>query len=216
MKKILFLLLLAATSLDAAWVAATQAKVLVDGNGNQVGTGGSGSSGVSVTAFSGSAATEFAKLTQATAAMNSTLTLVYGAASKTAESTIISSPASLSFGARTVGWVSLTQTAFTGLTPNANSTFGITGTAGTSAYTAYRIRVSAETGVVSLRFTQHNGATVSTGFGASNGHQILPNDRPQWLGPYTIVGAVPYFTLRASALSGATSGSAWIEIEGQP
>lgn len=156
-------------------------------------------------------ATSANQTTQITAAQGAAGSLTFVAASL-----IVASPNALSFGARTVGWVPLTQTAFTGLTTNANSTFGITATAGSSAYTAYRVRVSAETGVVSLRFTQHNGATVSTGFGASNGHQLLPNDRPQWLGPYTIVGSVPYFTLRASALSGATSGSAWIEIEGQP
>lgn len=169
--------------------------------------------------------------------------LIYGAVSKTAETvstaahqvtlqttqagaagslttlaaaTINVNPASLSFGARVIGWVPLTQTAYTGLTTNANATLGITATAGSAAYSSYRVRVSAETGVTSLRFTQHNGSTVSTGFGASNGHQIFPSDRPQWLGPYTLNGSVPYFTLRASALSGATSGTAWIEIEGQP
>lgn len=118
---------------------------------------------------------------------------------------------------KSVQWVLLTSTALTGLTTNANTTVNVTHTAGSAAYSAYKLVVSIETGVTSMRVTSHNGTTVSTGFGASNGPTYFPGDTPKTVSIFNYpMNSSPHFTARASALSGATSGSMWYEVWGQP
>ncbi len=119
--------------------------------------------------------------------------------------------------ARTVGWQVLTTTAYTGLTPNATVTLNVTTTAGSSAYKAYRVRVGVESGVTAIKWTGHNSATVPGTFGASNGFEVFPGDR--WL-PFDVFDFTgsnsPHFSVRAKALSGATSGTIWFDIAVQP
>ncbi len=118
-------------------------------------------------------------------------------------------------GVTTTGWVDLTQTAYTGVTTNATVTFSVTATAGSSAYKAYWVLLSTETGVTAMRYATANSVTAPTYFSASAGAQVFPNDNPKTVSIFSNnSGDAPHFFVRAAALSGATSGTIWFAIRG--
>ncbi len=201
---------------------------------------------VSVTAIIGTAATSYYdKLTQSTAALVTAIgsypalifgsittsaaamataanqALSFGSLTTTAAALIYTAPNSISFGARTVGWISLSQTAYTGLSPNATATFNVTTVAGSSAYSAYMVKLGVESGVTSMRAVFVHSATAPATFAATAGNQFFPSDNSKNIGTALakdnpLTGVVPHFHLRPSALSGATSGTVWFELFGQP
>jgi hypothetical protein len=117
-----------------------------------------------------------------------------------------------------VGWTSITQTAYSGLTTNAATTLNITATAGTSAYKQYLVRISVDAGATSIRAITHNTVTVPTTFSATSGPQYYLGDTASFTGPpieFSGVNTSPHLSMYATALSGATSGTVYVTIFGR-
>ena len=230
-------LMLATVAAHAVTMPSSQAKVTVDpatsiGTWQTVPTNPSGTPQPTpfpggqqtvLNGISGTAATSyFDKLTTsaaagATAAKQDT---AFGSQTTTAATDIYTNPSKITFGARSVGWVSLSQTAYTGLTPNATVTFNVTTTAASSAYTNYMVKITVESGVTSMRSVFCHSVAAPAGFSASGGGTFFPSDTPKTVGiplisANPLTGVVPHLHVRPSALSGATSGTIFIEIFGQ-
>jgi hypothetical protein len=114
-----------------------------------------------------------------------------------------------------VGYELLTSTAYTGLTTNAKTTIGLTLTAGTG-YSTMLVKLWAKTGVTSIGALIHGTATPPTTFVAGTGPEYFPSDNAKFISaPINVNGSTVYYlSMLANALSGATSGTVYLEIYG--
>lgn len=146
-----------------------------------------------------------------------TVNVLGAVALNTISGTVATNYDKLTTGARTWGWVSLSSTALSGITTNANTTLSVTHVAGSSAYTSYWVKVGDVQGVTVMRVVGHDGITVPGTFAAGNGPQYFPSDNSKTIATFDKTGSrAPHVSFRAAALSGATSGTVWLEVWGQP
>lgn len=117
------------------------------------------------------------------------------------------------------GWsLPLTQTSYTGITTNANTTLSVTFTAGTAAYKQYLVELCTVAGATAVMATDHNTMTPPATFSLTNGDPFYLGDSMRPVGQIIENGGVntaPCFSMVASALSGATSGTVFLRIRGR-
>jgi hypothetical protein len=183
--KILLLAMALCVNLKAEWVAQTQAKVQVDGSGKLIGTGGGGSSGVSVTAITGAAATSyFDKLTNsanagATAA-NQTTTFASLTTFAAAFSSMVTQGLNVSVTSN-MSMRSLSNPAYTVLSSTV-TTVNVTSACGTDGN--YMIGLSANYGACSaIRYVVNFSATAPTDL-ATRGFLLASTATAQVLGDF--------------------------------